>query len=409
MNGDTPPVDDLSDRLRKEAREAEKSEPELSTLLRRTVLAKGVVTFEDAVAMTVCHRMLGAPYDNTARISAHEQPTFCPHFLRSILDSAMASPDLELGHTMKDAVREDVLAICRRDPAAETLLEVVLFYKGFAALVCHRAARRKWFAANGKRSFTALFLQSQASAVFGVDIHPAAAMGAGILLDHGTGIVIGETATVGDGCTMLHGVTLGGTGKVHGDRHPKIGKNVLIGAGASILGNLRVGDGAKIGAGSIVLRPIPAGATAVGSPAKIIGHATESNPGSDVDVTLEGVSLLHKSESAATVTTAAASETDDSDNDDYTGDGNCVCPFREYTYMAKNAPPGTVTIVTVGNLLCPEGCTKAEVGEVFFALDTKNVGYVHMDVFRLKCPELIEQYTSINPDRVVSLLSSFLE
>jgi serine O-acetyltransferase len=162
---------------------------------------------------------------------------------------------------MRDAIRDDALAVCQRDPAMDTILEVVLFSKGYAALVCHRAAFRLW----NTKKFTALFLQSQASAVFGLDIHPKARIGSSVMLDHGTGIVIGETAVVGDGCTLLHGVTLGGTGKDHGDRHPKVGNHVLIGAGASLLGNITIGDSAKIGAGSVVLRPIPAHATAVGT------------------------------------------------------------------------------------------------------------------------------------------------
>ena len=229
---------------------------------------------------------------------------------------------------MAEAVREDALCVWRRDPACETLLEVVLFMKGFLSLVVHRAARRAWkpeedviqndndenivnshnnnsdFNSNhdntsnhtqpirGSR-FVALFLQSHCSSAFGVDIHPAAQIGAGVMIDHATGVVIGETATVGDGTTILHGVTLGGTGKESGDRHPKIGKDVLIGAGTKILGNITVGDRAKIGAGSVVLRPIPSGATAVGSPAKIIGFTPRGErPGSSVDISLAGVEPL---------------------------------------------------------------------------------------------------------------------
>lgn len=122
-------------------------------------------------------------------------------------------------------------------------------------------------------------------------------MGTRIMLDNGTAIVLGETATVGGGCTILHSVTLGGSGKVTGDRHPKVEKNVLIGAHSSILGNIRIGSGAKIGAGSVVLREIPAGATAVGAPANIIGKAIETNPGSEVDLALRRVSVIHRSES----------------------------------------------------------------------------------------------------------------
>jgi serine O-acetyltransferase len=234
-----------------------------------------------------------------------------------------------MGHTMSYAVREDALCVWRRDPACETLLEVVLFMKGFLSLVVHRAARRAWKPEDlddgggnnavengsiekqvenggnvtnnneeyhsqikGKR-FVALLLQSQASAAFGVDIHPAASIGAGVMIDHATGVVIGETATVGDGTTILHGVTLGGTGKESGDRHPKIGNDVLIGAGTKILGNIKVGDRAKIGAGSVVLRPIPTGATAVGSPARIIGFTPKGErPGSSIDISLAGVEPL---------------------------------------------------------------------------------------------------------------------
>lgn len=142
--------------------------------------------------------------------------------------------------------------------------------------------------------FVSFWLQSQASASFGVDIHPAATIGKAIMLDHATGIVIGETAVVGDGCSLLHGVTLGGTGKSKGkDRHPKVGKDVLIGAGTSVLGNISIGDGAKVGAGSVVLQPIPHGATAVGAPAKVVGRAKESKPGSENDTSMRDVVMVH--------------------------------------------------------------------------------------------------------------------
>lgn len=142
--------------------------------------------------------------------------------------------------------------------------------------------------------FVSFWLQSQASASFGVDIHPAATIGNAIMLDHATGIVIGETAVVGDGCSLLHGVTLGGTGKSKGkDRHPKVGKDVLIGAGTSVLGNISIGDGAKVGAGSVVLQPIPHGATAVGAPAKVVGRAKESKPGSENDTSMRDVVMVH--------------------------------------------------------------------------------------------------------------------
>jgi serine O-acetyltransferase len=278
-------------RLRREAEEVLRSEPELRPLLVKTVLAPGVASFEDAVASTVCFRLLlqdkwalsesGAAEGDDPSLPPpsplNDSLLFSSNSCQSLIRGAFDSPLLELGHTMGEAVREDVAAVVDRDPAMDTYLEVVLFAKGFAALVCHRAAHRLWVPTEGmggesklpSRKFTALYLQSQASALFGVDLHPHAKIGSGVLLDHGTGIVAGETSAIGDGCTILHGVTLGGTGKDHGDRHPKVGKHVLIGAGATILGNIQIGDAAKIGAGSVVLRSIPPFATAVGAPAKV--------------------------------------------------------------------------------------------------------------------------------------------
>jgi serine O-acetyltransferase len=295
---------------------------------------------------------------------------------------------------MKEAIREDALAMCRRDPATDTILEVVLFHKGYAALVCHRAAHRLY---HSKHKFTALFLQSQASAVFGLDIHPLARIGYSVIMDHGTGIVVGETAVVGDGCTLLHGVTLGGTGKDIGDRHPKVGANVLIGAGASLLGNIHIGDGAKIGAGSVVVRPIPPEATAVGVPAKIIGRSTESHPGSEIDETLEHVNLLHNS----TIISTTLESEDDSDLDN-------VCPYRDYIRLAKLAPPNTVTMRTLSKLLKPYGCTACEIGACLFALDIKNEGYINMDVFRVNGAEAIVASTSLSRERVESIIATFL-
>jgi serine O-acetyltransferase len=292
--------DDMYNQLREEALLLLRQEPELSILLHRTVLAPSVVSFEDAVASTVCYRLLLHPCQSGATTTngSNQQPSamYCPNSLKGLLRESMSSDVLELGNTMADAIREDALAVCRRDPATDTALEVVLFSKGYAALVCHRAAHRLY---KEKRKFTALFLQSQASAVFGLDIHPLAQIGYRVMLDHGTGVVVGETAVVGDGCTILHGVTFCGTGKDHGDRHPKVRKNVLIGAGASLLGNIHIGDGAKIGAGSVVLRAIPPGATAVGSPAKIIGRSKEMRPGSEIDEIMENATLLHKAKRAA--------------------------------------------------------------------------------------------------------------
>jgi len=183
--------------------------------------------------------------------------------LRDLLAAALAAhPDAGR------AARADLRAARDRDAACDRMVHCFLYYKGFLALQAHRAAHGLW---SEGRSAAALLLQSRASEVFGVDIHPGARIGSGILFDHATGIVIGETAVVGNDVSILHGVTLGGTGKESGDRHPKVGDGVLIGAGASVLGNVRIGAGAKIGAGAVVLRDVPEGTTAVGNPAKAVG------------------------------------------------------------------------------------------------------------------------------------------
>lgn len=296
---------DLWKRLRGEAQQVLEAEPELQFLFQATIL-EDVQSFEDAIAKTVAYRLLqGGGSSGTLSVC---DPLDLYSMFRSILrDHA----------NICRQIQADVLAVVDRDPACDTLLEVILFMKGFAALVTHRIAHAKWTSTSRShcqknKSYLALWLQSQASVMFGVDIHPGAQLGSGILLDHGTGIVIGETAVVGDNCTLLHGVTLGGTGKDHGDRHPKIGQNVLIGAGTQVLGNIQIGNCAKIGAGSVVLRPIPPGATAVGAPAKIIGRALDANPAQNPDSNLDHVGLLHKSVSDGTLTTTTAATTDSS-------------------------------------------------------------------------------------------------
>jgi serine O-acetyltransferase len=452
--GTSNSLDDMSRQLRQEAIEAAQEEPHLRMLLYNTVLAPGVQTFEDAVATTITYRLLLRPCTQpplpsttstttTTEGSSLPPPAFCPYTLRGIIAQALQQsppvsskqpppPDdsvfTEGGHTLSEAIRRDAQVVLERDPAVDTLLEVVLFLKGFAGLVCHRVAHYQWHMKkrqHRKKSMVALWLQSQASAVFGMDIHPAATLGAGLLFDHGTGLVIGETAVVGDGCTFLHGVTLGGTGKDSGDRHPKVGRDVLIGANASLLGNIVIGECAKIGAGSIVLRPIPAHATAVGAPAKIVGHAKEAQPGTTMDETLQNVTQFHKSSSISTLATMASSNsggtpTDtahkDGDNDDdaaknegtqdfgstssdedndFTAseqkedeeeeeegtetpktktspvkkhsqkdrscDADIMCPYRQYTRLAALAPHGTITLRTLRQYLEPEGCGTSEI------------------------------------------------
>lgn len=175
---------------------------------------------------------------------------------------------LQSSKEFRQSLRSDILAVRDRDPACTCLPDVFLYFKGFHALQTYRVAHYLW---KSGRTMLAHHLQSQMSQVFQVDIHPNATLGHGIMLDHGTGIVIGGTAVVGHNCSILHHVTLGGTGKTGVDRHPKIGDGVLLGAGASILGNIRVGDGCQIGAGTLVIQDLPPHCVVVGVPAKIIG------------------------------------------------------------------------------------------------------------------------------------------
>jgi serine O-acetyltransferase len=171
-------------------------------------------------------------------------------------------------------------AVFERDPACNSHVEAFLFYKGFHALESYRIAH--WLWTTGRKPM-ALFLQSRISQLFGVDAHPAAVLGRGIMIDHATGVVIGETAVVEDDVSMLHDVTLGGTGKETGDRHPKIRRGVLLSMGAKILGNIEIGEYSRVGAGSVVLKSVPAGCTAVGVPAKLTNCAGSKNPSQDMN------------------------------------------------------------------------------------------------------------------------------
>ncbi|MEM9740685.1 MAG: serine O-acetyltransferase [Pseudomonadota bacterium] len=167
-----------------------------------------------------------------------------------------------------EAAEADMWAVLDRDPACRGLLQPFLFFKGFLALQTYRIAHQLW--AQGRETL-AFYFQSRSNELFGIDIHPAARIGTAIMLDHASGITIGETAHVGDDCSLLHGVTLGGTGKEVGDRHPKIGRGVLLSVGAKVLGNISVGDEAKVAAGSVVLKDVPARCTVAGVPAKMVG------------------------------------------------------------------------------------------------------------------------------------------
>jgi serine O-acetyltransferase len=183
-----------------------------------------------------------------------------------------------------DDVRADLSAIFERDPAVNSYVEPFLFFKGFHALQAYRITHWLW---TKGRDALALHFQSRISEVFGVDIHPAARIGRGVMIDHGTGVVIGETAIVEDDVSLLHGVTLGGTGKEQGDRHPKIRRGVMIGASATILGNIEVGAYSRVGAGSVVLAPVPERCTVAGVPAKVIGCAGCDKPAHEMNQLIE--------------------------------------------------------------------------------------------------------------------------
>jgi len=169
----------------------------------------------------------------------------------------------------------DMNAVCERDPACPDSLTPLLYFKGFQSLICYRIGHHLW--KNGRTEF-ALYLQSLISETFTVDIHPAATIGSGILLDHATGFVAGETTVIENNVSILHEVTLGGTGKERGNRHPKVRSGVLLGAGAKVLGNVEIGEGAKVGAGSVVLNSVPPHTSVAGVPAKIIGATKDVSP-----------------------------------------------------------------------------------------------------------------------------------
>lgn len=240
--------------LRKEVSAIAESETMLASYLHATVLNHG--SLEDSLSYLLAEK-LATPYLSSMS-------------LREVIDKAfIQSPGI------LKAVRRDLVAIVDRDPAARGFAQPFLHYKAFHALQAYRVSHWLWEAS---RFALAFYLQNRVSMIFDIDIHPAARIGEGILIDHGTGVVIGETATVGDDVSMLHGVTLGGTGKESGDRHPKVGHGVLIGAGAIILGNVRIGDGSKVAAGSVVLEDVPSHTTVAGVPAKAVGRPKENEP-----------------------------------------------------------------------------------------------------------------------------------
>nr|WP_323776434.1 serine O-acetyltransferase [Amylibacter sp.] len=252
-------LDPVWSRIRTDAAQMVEEEPILGGLVHSGVL------HHNSLEKVLSYRM-------AFKISSEEMPT---QILRELIDEAYAS-DPSLG----EAARADLTAVFERDPACHRLIQPILFFKGFQAVQVYRVAHWLWI--NGRKGM-AQFFQMRSSEVFGVDIHPGAVVGRGIMIDHAHSIVIGETAVVGDNVSMLHSVTLGGTGKADGDRHPKIENGVLIGAGAKVLGNIRIGYCSRIAAGSVVLQEIPPCKTVAGVPAKIVGEAGCSQPSQSMD------------------------------------------------------------------------------------------------------------------------------
>ena len=255
--------DPLWSRLRDDATELAASEPTLASFVHATIL--GHERLEQALAYHLSQKLAST---DVGSLQVHE-----------VFDRAY-SDNPALGQ----AARADLTAIFERDPAVYTLVEPFLFFKGYQALQAYRLTHALW---TQDRTALALHFQSRISEVFAVDIHPAATIGSGVMIDHGTGVVIGETAVVEDDVSLLQGVTLGGTGKEHGDRHPKIRRGVMIGAGAKILGNTEIGAYSRIGAGSVVLRPVPPASTAVGVPARVIGRAGCEHPAQEMNQLLD--------------------------------------------------------------------------------------------------------------------------
>ncbi|MDQ1153766.1 serine O-acetyltransferase [Brevundimonas sp. SORGH_AS_0993] len=252
-------------RLRASAEAAAREEPQLGSQMNAVILSHDDLA--GALSFQIARKLADG------EMSAMSVREVC-------LSAFAADP------AMVEAAEADLEAVAERDPAIRNLLQPFLYFKGFQALQGWRVAH--WLWGQGRETL-AFHFQSRISELFQLDIHPAARMGKGLFLDHGTGIVIGETAVVGDDVSMLHNVTLGGTGAERGDRHPKIGKGVLLGAGAKVLGNIRIGDYAKVASGSVVLKDVPSGCTVAGVPARLVNCPTGAEPARTMDHTLADV------------------------------------------------------------------------------------------------------------------------
>ncbi|GAA6162492.1 serine O-acetyltransferase [Pelagimonas sp. KU-00592-HH] len=252
-------VDPVWARITAEAEEAVRDEPLMGGLVHACVL------HHKSIERALSYRF-------AAKLSSNEMSMVV---LREIADEAFSEDK-----GLIEAARADLMAIFDRDPACHRLLQPILYFKGFQAVQAYRIGN--WLWREGRKDL-AYFIQMRTSEIFGIDIHPGARIGKGIMIDHAHSIVIGETAVVGDNVSMLHSVTLGGTGKEEEDRHPKIGDGVLIGAGAKVLGNIKVGHCSRIAAGSVVLQEVPPCSTVAGVPAKIVGEAGCAQPAVEMD------------------------------------------------------------------------------------------------------------------------------
>lgn len=248
--------------MRREAEAKAEEEPILGSYFHATILNH--MNFRSALSFRLASKL--------------DNPMLPTMLIRDVIDEAISDDE-----SILDCALTDILATYDRDPACQDLSTPFLFLKGFHALQAHRIAHWLW---HQDRHTLALFFQSQISVGLDVDIHPAAKMGRGILVDHATGIVIGETAVVDDDVSILHAVTLGGTGKETGDRHPKVRHGVLLGAGCKVIGNIEIGTGAKVGAGSVVLEDVPPHVTVAGVPAQVVGPTRDENPALGMDHTL---------------------------------------------------------------------------------------------------------------------------
>lgn len=250
--------DSIWQQIHREAQAAATAEPALANFFNATILS------HSSLGKALSHYLAG-------KLASDEVPEV---MLRTLMDRAFSTEEII------DAVAADIAATVDRDSACTLYLTPFLYFKGFLALQAYRVAHQLW---NEQRQSLALLVQYRISLIFAVDIHPAAVIGSGILIDHATGLVIGETAVIEDCVSIMQSVTLGGTGKVSGDRHPKIRKGVLLGPGAKILGNIEVGEGAMVAASSVVLKAVPAHAVVAGVPATVVGDTRCDEPSQAMD------------------------------------------------------------------------------------------------------------------------------